>query len=164
MGKPQLSEGTKNALDEFDAADAKFQQAWALFEERYTSELAQLDALREERNSALDIASRAVREEADLSAEKILKAGPFTAQKKESKLFHYDMLMGRISERDLFDAAKTAKAIEVVVNVDYKRMKAFLEERRIYPDFEDCEDVKPLTTAITGPKAIAPFAAEMKKK
>lgn len=164
MGKPQLSEGTQNALDEFTTADAKFQQAWTLFEERYGAELTQLEMLREERNSRLDSAIRAVREEADLSQEKTLKAGPFTAQKKESHLFHQDMLLSRISERDLYDAARTAGAIEVKYSIDYKLMKAFLEARKVYADFEDCEDIKPLTTAISGPKTIGAFASEMKKK
>jgi hypothetical protein len=54
--------------------------------------------------------------------------------------------------------------VEEHVVIKYDLMKAFLEEKKIYADFEDCEDYQPLTTAVTGPKPIAPFGGEAKRK
>jgi hypothetical protein len=162
----QLSDSIKKALDDFTAEDAKFQHAWEAFEQAHDKELVVLEMLRESRNAALDIATRTLREEANSPAckENTIKAGQFMVQKKKSLLFHADMLLARIHEADLFDEARTAGAIEVKTEVKYKEMKQFLIDKKVYADFEDCEDVRPLTPAVTGPKPIASFGGELRKK
>ncbi len=160
----KISEETKKALDEFSAKDAEFQQAWTHFEQLHEGELIRLEVLRENRNASLEVATKTLREEADEHDEKVIKYGPFTAMKKESKCFHADMILARITERDLYDDAITAGALEEKVTVKYAEMKQFLEDRKIYDDFEDCEDSAKLTTAISGPKTIAAMGTETKRK
>lgn len=162
----QVSDDTKKALDDFLGKEAEFQQAWASFEQRFEKELVQLELMRESRNVALETASKTLREEADRPecTDKIIKYGPFSATKKESKSFLPQMMLARIEERDLYDAATTAGALETKITIKYNEMKSFLEDRQVYSDFEDCEDTEKLTTAISGPKPIGPFGGEMKKK
>lgn len=162
----KTSEELSNSIALFESLDAKYQTLWADFEERHGIDLMALDQAREDRNSALDVAVRAVREETDQPTfvDKTLKISRFSAVKKGSKVFYAEMMITRLRERDLFSMAKTAGALEEHVVIKYEPMKAFLEERKIYGDFEDCEDYQPLTTAVTGPKPIAPFGGEVKKK
>lgn len=162
----KLADETQKALDAFNEKDEEFQKAWALFERTHDKELIILEMLRESRNAALDNITRLLRTEADDAGhkEKILKIPPFTATKKSSSLFHADMLLARINEMDLFDAAKAVGAIEVTTTVKYKEMKQFLTDKGVYPEFEDCEDIVPMTTAISGPKPLAAFGGELKKK
>jgi hypothetical protein len=166
MPSYQVSEDTKKALDDFGRKDAEFQQAWATFEQQFEKELVRLELLRENRNASLELATKALREEADRPEcdEKVIKYGPFSAMKKESKGFHPEMMLARIEERDLYDAALAVGAVEEKITIKYNEMKQFLNDKKIYEDFEDCEDAQKLTTAITGPKSIGPFGAEMKKK
>ncbi len=162
----KISDDTKKTLDDFSSKDAEFQQAWVQFEQTFEKELIRLEILRESRNAALEVAIKVMREEADRPEceEKSLRYGGFTASKKESKLFHPEMMLARINDRDLYDSALTVGALEEKITIKYSEMKAFLEDRGIYEDFEDCEDSQKLTTAISGPKTIGPFGSEMKKK
>jgi hypothetical protein len=165
MMAQQVSQETQKALDDFTAADAAFSERWSLFEQEHAREMEELDRLREARNAALDTATRAVRTEADLNSKsKSFSVSGFTAQKKESKFFNPDMFIARLHERDLYDKAKTAGAIVESVEVKYAEAKAFLDREHVASDFEDCEDAKDLTTAISGPKPVGAFGSQMKKK
>lgn len=166
MSTHKLSEETTKAIQDYEALDRQFKDAWSVFEQAHRTELEHLDQLREARNAALDQAQRALRSEAqDPSCTvRSISAGPFQVVKKKTEFYDADMFIARLHERELYDAAITEKAVIERIEIDYKEARNFLKGRSLLDDFEDCEDGAEMTPAVSGPKPVPGFGAETKKQ
>lgn len=165
--KHQCSQETKDKIAAFEEADKRFKTEWAAFEQEFSTRLAQLDQLREDRNVKLDEAKRALRVEADGIEElrTTFVEGPFKVQKKWSDFYIPEKTVAMLSERGLYDAAVSSGAVAIRVELaKFDQMQRFLEDNGVIKDFECCEDGIEASTAISGPKPIPPFGAELKKE
>lgn len=158
-----LKEDVKAVVNDFDSTDKEFKRAWDDFETKHAQELEKLNRLRDARNLALDVVSRILREEADLLKEDI-QAGAFFAKRRHTLLYNQNMTLAKLEKAGLIKQAEENGAIERSIKIDYKAMAGFLEDKGVYKAFEECEDEVWLTTAITGPKPIAEFGGELKKR
>jgi predicted AlkP superfamily phosphohydrolase/phosphomutase len=167
MSTPTVSAETKTKVDAFDTADSTYQTAWDAFEEKYQAELDELDKLREDRNAKLDVAKRALRDEAsemDISVVKFIKMGAFSVQKKFSK-WYSEKAIGFLKEKNLWDSALTAKVVEEKVTfAEFEKVQDFLTREGVLKEFEECEDGKELTPAVTAPYPVPAFGAQAKEK
>lgn len=167
MSTPTVSKETKDKVDSFDQADSAYKTAWEAFEEKYQAEFDELDKLREDRNAKLDAAKRALREEAaekDISEVKFIKISAFSVQKKFSK-FYSEKTIGMLKEKGLWDSALTAKVVEEkIAFAEFDKMQDFFQREGVLKDFEECEDGKELTPAVTAPYPVPAFGAETKEK
>jgi hypothetical protein len=130
----------------FEQADVKFKEYLDTFETKYAAELKTLESLREIRNTALDEAKRAVREEADEGTDSTVKTitvGRFMATKKESIFYLPEKFMAMLHARNLYDAAIAAKAVQITTSIPYQEAKAFLAKNGLEEEFEECEDGTP---------------------
>jgi len=163
----KLTQPTKDALQEFEKADAVWKAAWEQFEVEHQQALEKLEQLREDRNVKLESARKAMRTEVqELSYEdhKSVKEGRFRAQKNWSQFYSPEKFVSMITDKGLYDDAVNNKIITVVTTVaDFPEVKNFLQQRGIDKDFEVCEDGREKTTAIYAPKPIPPIGAEYKE-
>lgn len=167
MAVYKLTSDTKDKLQEFEDADAKWKEAWEKFETEHQAALEKLEALREERNVKLEAARKTLRNEvSDLNYEDIqsVKEGRFRAQKNWSKFYSAEKFVAMIRDKGLYDEALAHKIIIVTTSVaEFEEVKNFLDQRNIVKVFEECEDGKEKTTSIYGPKSIPPLGAEYKE-
>jgi hypothetical protein len=166
MSKFQCSQETQDKVVIFEAADRVYKDAWEQFEKEMELRLITLDRLRENRNAKLDDAKRALRTEAveaDITQIKLIKAGPFSVQKKWSQFYLPERTVAILKAKGLYDAAISAKVVaEKIELAKYEEFKQFLDKAGVVKDFEECEDGQELTPAVSGPKPIPPFGAEQK--
>ncbi len=168
MPKFKPSDETEQKVAEFQQADDRWRLAWNDFEARHQQELEKLEAIREERNSRLDAARHALRadaQEADIDDIKLIKIGPFSAQKKWSKFYIPEKLVAQLKSNGLYDTALSQKIVAERIEIaKYDQVTAFLQGLGLEKDYEGCEDGCELTPAISGPKPAAPLGGEMKEK
>ncbi len=167
MSKFQCSQETQEKINAFAEAESQYKTAWEQFEQTHSAELEDLDKLREERNSKLDTARRAIREEAaeaDITQTKSIKIEPFSVLKKWSSFYSPEKFVHRLRELNLFDSAKAAKIVVEKVDIaKFDTVQQFLNIEGKLKDFEDCEDGIELTPAVSGPKPVPAFGAEQKE-
>lgn len=162
----QPSNEAQTLISQFQTSDQIFKEAWANFETKHQKELEMLEALREQRNVDLDEAKRVLREEsfnADITQVKFIEIGPFKVQKKESKWFIVEKFKSLLEDMGKYDAALSEGVIAEKIEVDYKTALAWLEKNSLTEKFLSCEDGKELTPAVSGPKPIPSFGAELKE-
>lgn len=168
MSMFQCSLEAQDKVSAFEQADAAFKAAWEQFEHQHAAELEYLDKLREDRNSKLDEARRILRaeaQEADITRVRFVKQGPFNVQKKWSDFYSPEKFIMRLRELGLYDTALSTKIIQETYNfAKFDVIKNFLKMEGKEKEFEDCEDGIELTPAVSGPKPISPFGAEVKDK
>lgn len=168
MSKFQCSQEVQDKVTDFEMSDKAFKAAWDSFEQSVRAQLEYLDKLREVRNEKLDVAVRLLRAEAveaDITKVKLIKQGPFSVQKKWSEFYAPEKFVGILKDKGLYDQAVAAKVIEERIEVaKFPEAKSFLEAHGVLKEFEECEDGLELTPAVSGPKPIPPFAAEVKSK
>lgn len=163
----KCSKDTEDKIKAFQAADYDFRAEWEAFELQNSSRLETLERLREDRNAKLDEAKRSLRAELDLVDEMRLTSsqGPFKVQKKWSDFYIPEKLVSMLVDRGLYDTAVTAGIVRVKIETaKYAEVKRFLELNGIDKEFECCEDGEEDSTAISGPKQVPPFGAELKKE
>jgi hypothetical protein len=167
MTRFSFSPDTAKKVDEFNKADAVFKATWEDFAQKHAAELDHLERLREERNAKLDESKRALRreiEDAPISDVKSAKHGQFTALKRWSSFYSPEKLVAKLENKGVYDEAIKAKIIAERVEVEkFDIVQAFLKERNLVREFEDCEDGQEISPAIYGPKPIPPLAAELKE-
>ena len=163
----KASQDVKDKIKVFQEADATFRAEWEAFELQNASQLEKLEKLRDDRNAKLDEAKRSLRAEADTIdvMRTTFTEGPFKVQKKWSDFFIPEKLVALLTDRGLYDSALSAKIVQIVVSTaKFAEVKQFLENNGVLKDFECCEDGKEDSTAISGPKQVPPFGAELKKE
>lgn len=163
----KCSQYTQDKIQAFQEADAEFRAEWEAFEQEQATRLEKLEKLREDRNVKLDDAKRSLRQELDVVDEMRMTTtqGPFKIQKKWSDFYIPEKLVAMLADRGLYDAALTAGIVRVrVETAKYNEVRRFLETNGIDRDFECCEDGEEDSTAISGPKPVPPFGAELKKE
>lgn len=163
----KCSQDTQDKITAFQKADTEYRTEWEAFELEQTSRFEKLERLRDNRNAKLDEAKRSLRQELDLVDEMRLTTtqGPFKVQKKWSDFYIPDKLVAMLADRGLYDAAVTSGIVRVrVETAKFTEVRRFLETNGIVKDFECCEDGEEDSTAISGPKQVPPFGAELKKE
>ena len=167
MSKIGCSPETAKKIDAFVQADAALKVMLTQFEQRYANELERLEKLREERNAKLDEAKRSLRDdaqEADITKVKNIKAGPFIATKKWQSFYVTDKLVAKLEDCGLLDTALSERIVAKKIEIEkFDVVHQFLERHGLLKDFEDCEDGREMSAAITGPKPITPFGVESKE-
>lgn len=163
----KCSQDTEDKIKAFQKADNEFRTEWEAFELANVSRLERLESLREDRNAKLDEAKRSLRSEVDVVEDIRLVStqGPFKVQKKWSDFYIPDKLVYMLTDRGLYDAAVSAGIISVrIETAKYLEVRRFLELNGIDKDLECCEDGEEDSIAISGPKQVPPFGAELKKE
>lgn len=167
MSKFQPSPELLEKIKAFEEARESFAQGLAYFEQTHEAELVHLEKLRDDRNAKLDEAKRALRQETenldDLRTQ--FTVGPFTVQKKWSEYYIPEKLVSMLGDCGLYDDAISSGVVAVRTEVaKYDQVHKYLEDHGIVKDFECCEDGMEAGTAISGPKTVPPFGAELKKE
>ncbi len=167
----QCRQETQDRVVEFENADQVYKVAVEEFETRHQQELEQLEQLREERNSRLDVARHALRQDADeasIDEVKFFRVGPFSIQKKWTSFYNPEKLAAQLKDTGLYDLAIAhGVVIERVEVGKFEQVKSFLErqnDKDLRRKFESCEDGHELTPAITGPKPAVGFGGEKKDR
>lgn len=162
-----LSQDTKNRVLEYIEMDKAFATKFEAFLTAHSDEIVDLDNLREQRNRVLDHAEQGIRRDADLAPrDKVasISFGPFTAQKKRQEWFIPETFVAIAERMGLQKAAMDFGAIQVKTEIDREVANEFLRKNSCDKAFAAAKDAKDLTTAVTGPKIIPPFGAQLKKK
>lgn len=168
MPKFQISSETQQKIDSFEQSDAAYKAAWDQFERAHFQELEALDRMREDRNNKLDDAVRTLRTEsaeADITQVKLVKAGPFSVQKRFSQFYAPEKTVSMLKDKGLYDSALRNRVVAEKIELEkYDTVYAFLEREGVAKDFEECEDGQELTPAVSGPKPVPPFGSEIKER
>lgn len=162
-----LSQDTKNKILGFLETDRAYGSKLDAFLLAHSEEVLELDALREKRNRELDDAEQGLRRDADLSPrEKVdhITFGPFHAQKKRTEWFIPQTFVALAERSGTYQAALDSGAILIKTEIDRENANEFLRKNSLEKTFAAAKDAKDMTTAITGPKSIPPFGAQLKKK
>ncbi len=163
-----VSEKTKTSIDEFSKSDDEFKKRLAAFEEAHTTELEQIDQLREDRNAKLDVAVRDLRTEAQTvpyTLTRSLAHGPFSVAKKWSSFYIPERFLAIADELGVTTKLKEAMLIKIVPVVEKMDMvKKWLEENKLVEHFVEAEDGGELTPAVSGPKPIPGFGVQSKER
>lgn len=162
-----LSQDTKNNILKFLETDKAFAVKFDAFLSAHPEEVLELDNLREKRNRELDDAEQGIRRDADLSPrDKVtsITFGPFSAQKKRSEWFIPETFVSIAERTGLYKALLDGGAIQIKTEVNREVANEFLRKNSAEKQFAAAKDAKELTTAISGPKVIPPFGAQLKKK
>lgn len=150
----------------YEELNEKFKNKWADFEEKYYSEINELDRLREERNVKLDEMKRALRAHAEnTDSRQPTEVGEFKVIKKWSKFYNPEKLVQMLKARGMYiTAVEDGIVVERVEISKYERVKAFLEKYGMEKEFECCEDGSDAGVAVFGPKPIPTLGAELPKE
>lgn len=162
-----LSQDTKNQILAFIETDKEFAAKFDAFLAKHSEEVLELDNLREKRNRVLDEAERGVRRDAELAPrDKVtnISFGPFTVLKKHSEWFIPETFVALAERMGLHKAALDAGAIQIKTEIDREVANEFLRKNSLEKQFAAAKDAKELTPAVSGPKIIPPFGAQLKKK
>lgn len=150
----------------FEEADTKYTQTWADFEEKAAQWFSLLDGMREDRNRKLDVAVRALREEAgklDYHKVKSFKLGSFKVEKKLRRYFLPQEFTELVKDLGLYDRARAAHIVTEKVEVDTELAAAWLHENDLQAKFQDTYREEDMTPAVSGPKEVPPFGTPTKK-
>lgn len=163
------SQETLAKIKEFEAADLEFRKEWEEFENTHRAHLERIEKLRDSRNAKLDEAKRSLRADTERLGASVMRTsfstGPFKVQKKWSDFYIPEKLVSMLADRGLYDQALSSGIVAVKTEVEkYAVVKKFLEDNGIALDFECCEDGKPDSISISGPKSIPPLGSELKKE
>jgi len=162
-----LSQDSKNNVLKFLETDKAFAAKFDAFLAAHSEEVLELDNLREKRNRELDDAEQGMRRDADLAPrDKVtsISFGPFTAQKKQSEWFIPETFVAIAERMGLHKAAIDTGAIQIKTEINREVANEFLRKNSVEKQFAAAKDAKEMTTAISGPKIIPPFGAQLKKK
>lgn len=162
-----LSQDTKNRVLEYIENDKAFAEKFEAFLTSHSEEILELDNLREKRNRILDDAEQGMRRDADLAPrDKVatISFGPFTAQKKRQEWFIPETFVAIAERMGLHKAALDSGAIQIKTEINREVANEFLRKNSCDKQFAAAKDAKDMTTAVTGPKIIPPFGAQLKKK
>lgn len=165
--KFQCSQDTKSKVEAFEEADRLYKTEWEAFEREHEIRLNQLDRLRDDRNAKLDEAKRALRQEAEglTDLRTTFSVGPFKVQKKWSDFYIPEKTVAMLTERGLYDSAVSSGIVAIRVELEkFDQVQKFLQDHQVSKDFESCEDGAPAGAAVSGPKSVPPFGAELKKE
>ena len=158
---------TEEKVQAFEKADDAYKKAWNDFEAKHASELDNIERLRDARNALLDDARRALRAETESldDLRTYFKSGPFSVQKKWSDYYIPEKLVAMLRNKGLYDTALSAGIVAEKIEVEkFDTVKAFLDEHNLAKEFECCEDGAEAGSAISGPKFVPPFGAELKRE
>jgi hypothetical protein len=158
---------TEDKVQAFQAADEVYKKAWGDFEAKHSTEIDNIERLRENRNALLDDARRALRTETESldDLRTYFKSGPFSVQKKWSDFYIPEKLVSMLRNKGLYDTALSAGIIAEKIEVSkFEVVRAFLDEHNLTKEFECCEDGAEAGSAISGPKPVPPFGAELKER
>lgn len=162
-----LSQDTKNKILEFLETDKAFAAKFDAFLAAHTDEILELDNVRDKRNRILDEAERGMRRDADLAPREKVTAinfGPFNAQKKMTEWYIPATFVALAERSGHYKAMLDSGVIQIKTDVDFDNAVEFLRKNDLTKTFVAAHDAKEMTTAITGPKVIPPFGAQLKKK
>lgn len=165
-----LSDDTKKKIDGFNDADERLKKVVSDFEADHMAELQYIERLREERNSKLDDATRALRAEAErvpYTTAKRFSYGPFVAQKRISQFYTLDRFVAIAVHLGLYQHMVDLGILkeEVVMAKKFEEAKALLQDQGLADHFEECEDIKDAgVPAVTRPGSVVSFGAETKDK
>lgn len=161
-----LSDLTKARVLEFEAKKSHYDAIFQQFQDAHQAELMQLDNAREEVNASLDVAKRAMRDdavEADYRRIKRIKFGSFSVVKKWTSFYIVEMFVDLLRERGIFDAAVDEGVINVTTHIKATLATEFLRKNSLENEFKVCMDGKEQTPAVTCPKPIAGFGGVLVK-
>ena len=162
-----LSQDTKNKVLGFLETDKAYSTRLDAFLMAHSEEILELDSLREKRNRALDDAEQGLRRDTDLSPrDKVdsITFGPFHAQRKRTEWFIPQTFVALAERAGVYQAALDSGAILIKTEIDRENANEFLRKNSLEKTFAAAKDAKEMTTAITGPKIVPPFGAQLKKK
>lgn len=162
-----LSQDTKNKVLAFIESDKTFANRLDAFFIAHAEEILELENLRENRNRDLDDAEQGMRRDADLSPrDKVdsIDFGPFRAQKKQQEWFIPATFIELTKRAGVYQGALDSGAICIKTEIDKDNAKEFLRKHSLEKSFEVAKETKTMTTAISGPKIVPPFGAQLKKK
>jgi hypothetical protein len=157
-----LSDTAKQKVAKFNEFKAQWDGLFQDFCDKHSSELQFLDNVREEMNTALDEAKRALREEAEkIPYNKVQKIyhGGFNIQKKWSEWYIVEMFLEMARNSGLYDAALAEGVIIEKTEINGKLAEPWLKKNSVHDTFQAALDGKELTPAITGPKPVLPFGS-----
>lgn len=158
---------TQNLVSKYESLDTSFKSSWEELYERFRSEFDQLDKLREQRNVALDEATRALRDEAtrlDVKVYKSFRYGKFQVSKPVgSDSFRAVETVKLAKTLGVLKPMEDHGAVATKIEINYEAMKEFLKANSLEDKFAtviEAGDAK--TPSVTGPKPIPAFGAEVK--
>lgn len=163
----QPSGDAQRIVDDFLKSDTVFKDAYAEFSDRYATELAQLEQLREARNVKLDAAGKILRDEAtrlDPKRFKTFRVGPFQVSKKfSSDSFRAVEFVNLAKTLGFKKQMEDEGAIATKVEINFEAAQEFLKKNSLADKFATTlEGGSEMTPSITGPKPIPAFGTEVK--
>jgi len=160
-----LSDETKDKVRRFNELQSQWQELFQDFCDKHGNEMQFLDNVREEMNTALDEAKRAVRADAEntpYSKAKSIVFEGFLAQKKWSSWYIVEMFIELARNSGLYDSALAEGVIVEKTEVNGKLAEAWLKKNSVFDTFQAALDGKELTPAVKCPKPILPFGSPAK--
>lgn len=163
----QPSGDSQRIVDDFLKSDNAYKDTYAEFADRYATEIAQLEQLREDRNVKLDAAGKILRDEAtrlDPKRYKTFRVGPFQVSKKFTSDSYRAVEAVKLAKSlGVLKPMEDEGAIATKIEINFEAMKEFLKKNSLTDKFATTlEGGTEMTPSITGPKPIPAFGTEVK--